>query len=125
MTKIRDEFRHRLDLALDANDMKPVDLSKKTGLSESTISQYRSGYAKPKDERLMLVASALDVDPAWLMGMDVPMRPGDALVVTKKEEKDLVLSYRHADDLDRLLVRRTLGIDSRKEDGRVEVSSVS
>lgn len=125
MTKIRDVFRLRLDLALAENDMKPVDLAKKTGLSEATISQYRSGYAKPKDERLVLVADALEVDPAWLMGMDVPMRKSEALLVTEQDEKDLVLSYRDADEIEKLLARRALGIDGRKSDGRVGVSSVS
>lgn len=73
MIEIVEEFKTRLNKALSIREMKPVELAKKCGISESTISQYRSGYAKPKDQRLALIANALGVQPAWLMGMDVPM----------------------------------------------------
>ena len=75
MVEIKEEFRNRLEAALAHNNMKPVDLAKATGISESTISQYRSGYSKPKDKRLVVIANALHVDPTWLMGIDVPMKP--------------------------------------------------
>lgn len=78
MIEIVEEFRTRLNKALSIREMKPVDLAKKCGISESTISQYRSGYAKPKDQRLALIANALGVQPAWLMGMDVPMTEHDS-----------------------------------------------
>lgn len=75
MIEIKESFNKRLETALRIRDIKPVDLAKKTGISESTISQYRSGYAKPKEPRLVVIANALGVDPAWLMGLDVPMGP--------------------------------------------------
>lgn len=67
------KFKDRLEYALSERKMKPVDLHRLTGISESTISQYRSGYAEPKKRRLTIIASALNVDPSWLMGLDVPM----------------------------------------------------
>ena len=73
MIQIKEEFRYRLIKAMDREDMKAADLARKTGISESTISQYRSGYAKPKEQKLVLLANALHVNPAWLMGLDVPM----------------------------------------------------
>lgn len=75
MIEIKESFRKRLEIALSVRGIKPVDLAKKTGISESTISQYRSGYSKPKEARLVVIANALGVDPAWLMGLDVPMEP--------------------------------------------------
>ena len=77
MIKIEESFKDRFNRALLMSDMTAADLSRKTGISESTLSQYKSGYAKPKDERLVKIANALGVDPAWLMGLDVPMRPSD------------------------------------------------
>ena len=53
--------------------MKPVELSEKTGISEATISQYRSGYAKPKEDKLVVISNALGINPVWLMGLNVPM----------------------------------------------------
>ena len=73
MLKIEQPFKDRLEQALAMRDMKPVDLARKTGIAPSTISQYRSGYSKPKDHRLVLIANALNVDPTWLMGIDVPI----------------------------------------------------
>ena len=70
MIEIKESFRKRLEIALSVRGIKPVDLAKKTGISESTISQYRSGYSKPKEARLVVIANALGVDPAWLMGLD-------------------------------------------------------
>lgn len=75
MTKIVEDFRIRLEKALTKNGMKPIELAEKTGISQSTISQYRSGYSKPKDKRLVKIAEVLHVTPAWLMGLDVPEEP--------------------------------------------------
>lgn len=68
-------FQRRLELALQMNEMKAVDLCKATGLSSGTISQYRSGVCKPKMERLMLIAEALNVSVSWLLGYDTPLQP--------------------------------------------------
>lgn len=75
MIEIVAEFKDRLDEAMARKDMKPVELSKLTGISEQTISQYRSGYSKPKKERLALIANILGVNPTWLMGLNVDMFP--------------------------------------------------
>ena len=70
-------FQRRLELALSMNGMKAADLCKATGLSSGTISQYRSGYCKPKADRLAAIASALNVTASWLLGYDSPLQPGD------------------------------------------------
>lgn len=67
------DFKDRLKIAMAALDIRPVDLCKKTGLKDSTMSQYMSGYAEPKTDKLLLLANALDVSPVWLMGVNVPM----------------------------------------------------
>ncbi len=71
--EIIENFKYRLEKALTQRNIKPADLAKRTGISESTISQYRSGYAKPKEQKLMIIANALNVNPTWLLGLDVPM----------------------------------------------------
>lgn len=62
-------FSERLNQALKMRGMKAVELHRATGISESTISQYRSGYAMPKNARLKQIAQVLDVNPLWLLGM--------------------------------------------------------
>lgn len=87
------EFKDRLNEALEVRDMKPVDLSEKTGISESTISQYRSGYAKPKEDKLAILSNALNVNPVWLLGLNVPMdiQPSYEETDINKEFIDLFL----------------------------------
>lgn len=68
-------FARRFESALQQSGLTAAELSRKTGISESTISQYRSGYSQPKKERGELLANALGVDPAWLMGYDTPIQP--------------------------------------------------
>ena len=86
MIEVTTTFSSRLDEALAIRQLKPVDLSKRTGISESTISQYRSGYAKPKQDKLSLISDALNVSPAWLMGLNVPMSINNVdLVITAED----------------------------------------
>lgn len=73
MINVVSNFKDRFNQALEVRNILPVDLSKKTKISEATISQYRSGYAKPKEEKLAILSNALNVNPTWLMGLDVPM----------------------------------------------------
>lgn len=63
----------RISLALSLRGMKQSELCIRTGIPKSAISQYISGEFKPKQDRVFLIAQALDVDEAWLMGYDVPM----------------------------------------------------
>ncbi len=66
-----DELKNRLRQALSYMNMKPIDLSKKTGIPKSSISQYMSGHVKPNSERVYLISKELNVSEAWLMGFDV------------------------------------------------------
>ena len=47
---------------------------KKYGItvSKSNLSQYLSGRSVPNQWKLTVLASALNVDEGWLMGLDVP-----------------------------------------------------
>ncbi len=63
----------RLAKALTIRGMKQSELCEKTKIPKSAISQYLSGLFEPKQDRLHIIAQALNVDPVWLMGFDVPM----------------------------------------------------
>lgn len=66
-------FAERFDEALKIRDVKPAEFARKTGISESVISQYRSGRYVPKQKRLELFSELLQVSIPWLMGGDTPM----------------------------------------------------
>lgn len=63
----------RIARALSVRQMKQTELCEKAGIPKSSLSLYLSGAYEPKQDRLYLIAQALNVDPVWLMGFDVPM----------------------------------------------------
>lgn len=63
----------RLKMALDKYSMKPQELSEKSGVSKSSISQYINGSHTPSNISSGKIATVLNVSPLWLMGFDVPM----------------------------------------------------
>jgi transcriptional regulator with XRE-family HTH domain len=89
------ELKTRLKQALLLRNMKPIELSEKTGISKSAISQYMSGYAKPKQDRIYSICKILDVSEAWLMGFDVPME-GEQ---TKKIQPSILTYYNQLNSL--------------------------
>lgn len=54
-------------------NMKQTDLARATGISKGGISNYVIGRYEPKSNIISILAEALNVDPVWLMGYDVPM----------------------------------------------------
>lgn len=129
-----DTTANRLNLAMEMRNMKAVDLSEKTGIGKSSISQYRNGIVNPKQDRIYLMAQALNVNEMWLMGHDVPMErqsPAPPAApyhpeLTKRDERDIMISasslspvlneeerehlrkYRSIDDAGRKIVDGTL-----------------
>ena len=75
----------RLKKALDMRNMKQADLCEKTKIPKSAISHYLRGSFVPKQDRAYVIAQALDVNPAWLMGFDAPMQIGDIQKVSPTE----------------------------------------
>lgn len=66
-------FSDRLREALKLRGMRAAGLSEKTGIPKGAISYYITGKSKPKADRLYIIARALDISEAWLLGYDVPM----------------------------------------------------
>lgn len=55
-------------------NLNSTELAHKLSVSKQSISAYLNGTRKPKRNSLAEIARLLDVDPAWLMGYDVPMQ---------------------------------------------------
>ena len=60
----------RINEALRRNDMSKAELSRRTGISPSSLSEYLSGKYEPKQDKIYLISRALNVDPVWLLGFD-------------------------------------------------------
>ena len=68
-------FAQRLQMGMDLRGYKPADIARLTGLDKSSISRYRSGAYKAKQDAVYKIAQALRVSESWLMGYDTPMDP--------------------------------------------------
>ena len=105
----------RISTALAIRRMKQADLCARTKIPKSAMSQYISGAFEPKQDRIYLIAKALGVSEAWLMGYDVPMErqdgkksPSDKVELTEGEQMWLELYHRLSDDTRKLLIN-TMG----------------
>ena len=78
--------KERLRIALLEANMKPVELSERTGIPKSMISYYLNGKTKPKADRIFVISQALGVSEAWLLGYDVPKNR----TAEQKKNDDLV-----------------------------------
>jgi len=72
-------FRLRFEQALSMSGIKPSTLAKRTGISQATLSQYRSGYSTPKKHRMLSLAQELGVSAAWLAGLEETSEPDDQI----------------------------------------------
>lgn len=64
-------FSERLRDALDYKGISQAELSRRTGIGRNSISDYLKGKYEAKQDNVYLLASALEVNEAWLMGLDV------------------------------------------------------
>ena len=132
------EFKTRLYDLRKQRDLTQYELAQSIGVNKQTVSQYERGVRRPDLETLSILCDYFNVSADYILGKaDVTMRyvnseelaqldRKDALLLTDPEEKEIIHRYRAADDLDRAIVRRTLGMDERqKGDGQVGGSLVS
>ncbi|MBR1739221.1 MAG: helix-turn-helix transcriptional regulator [Ruminococcus sp.] len=63
-------FAENLRAAMNEKNITQAELSKRTGISKSFISQYLSGKFKPREDKLTLLAQALDTTKGALMGYE-------------------------------------------------------
>ena len=82
----------RLKKALETKNLKQTDLVKLTGLGKSAISQYISGKVTPKQDKISIIAKALNINELWLMGIEDNMyatKADDLPELTAKDERDI------------------------------------
>lgn len=105
---MKQQLFKRLQEAMNIRGFRQVDLVEKTGLSKSKINMYVNGDHSPKHEAVYLLAKALGVQEAWLMGYDVPMEADTAEVDFSEEDTNMIRKYRALDDHGRTVVNYIL-----------------
>lgn len=66
-------MKNRISEALSIRNMKQVELVEKTGIEKSAINHYVKQRYQPKQQALLKMAKALDVNEMWLAGYNAPM----------------------------------------------------
>lgn len=92
------DSQHRLLELMSLLNITQQDIADKTGLDKSTVSLYVNGKREPRQDKISIICDAYNLDPAWLMGHDVPMERRDTAKAAEKHfvilEKYLKLSPR-------------------------------
>lgn len=60
---------------------RPICKRENVKIQKSDLSQYISGKVEPRQDKLSILATALNVSEAWLMGFDVPMEDTTSAVL--------------------------------------------
>lgn len=66
-------FSKRFTQALEYKNKTMAEISRETGINKASLSQYANSVYTPKQDRIYLIAKALEVSPAWLMGFNTEM----------------------------------------------------
>ncbi len=94
----RETTSQRLKKYMEKYNLKQVDILKKAEpytleyevkLNKNDLSQYVSGKVEPGQDKIFILSKALNVDPAWIMGLDVPMKK--PVVKNKKQLNSIPL----------------------------------
>lgn len=86
-------FGKRLLTALSVRDMTQAELSRQTDISNATICNYAAGKYAPKSDKLYVIAKALNVNEAWLMGLDTEMERDEGVSPTFRSDEAEVEEY--------------------------------
>ena len=85
----------RLAELMSYYNINQADLIKRTSIPKSSMSMYVSGQRKPPQNKLTVIAEAYNVNEAWLMGYDVPMK---GFVENNSEEIGNIIGRLFSDD---------------------------
>ena len=109
-TTIRKNIQANISKYRKKSGLSQAELAQKIGVKNSTVSSWERGANAPDIETLFSICKLFNVTVADMFGCDT-VDYNDKLTV-HGFEKDLVISYRKADDLDKAIVRRTLKLDA-------------
>ena len=67
---MKKSFQERIIELMSEKSITQSEISKLTGITQSSLSDYIKGKYQPKQDKIDLIAQALKVSPAYLMGWE-------------------------------------------------------
>lgn len=108
--------KHNLKQIDILNACKPLCNKYNVKFGKSDLSQYISGKVEPGQEKLSVLAEALKVSEAWLMGYDVPMQDnGTEVIGTRVKKQPTETSELSEQDKEIISLIANLPEDKRRE----------
>lgn len=104
----------RLKEILEQKGIKQIELARQTGIDKGQLNSYLSGRYKPKQDKIYLLAYALNINPDWLNGLDVSME-----LTSDKSTGQTVFALDHhnlsSDEEELIELYRNLAAESKAE----------
>lgn len=101
------DTQHRLLEIMQEFDVTQEEIARRTGITKSAVSNYIKYGRDPRQDKVSMIAEAFGVDPAWLMGYDVPMFSRNNEAISHKDSahmrKYLRLSPRDQRIIDQMI----------------------
>lgn len=89
-------FVERFNKILKEKKITQSELSKMTGITQSSISDWVRGKYIPRQDKVYVLSKALKVSPAYLLGYDDVDNKKIEITSLSKEEKDLLNNYNNS-----------------------------
>lgn len=115
---MKNEFQYRLQKALSEKGMTASELSAKSKVGKSDISNYINGKYIAKADKAYMLAYALDVDPEWLITGEEPkvnrfITPAELPKpepITDNDILELIVSWGKAEEWQKTAVKKILNM---------------
>ena len=118
----------RLKEIMRDRNLKQVDILNKTlpfqtkynvRLAKNDLSQYVNGKVEPNQERVYILAKALNVSEAWLLGYDVPKQR-----VNKSNNEDITSIYNQLNNERQKKVYDFADLQLKQQNGELEQNNI-
>lgn len=78
-------IKDRLNEALKYRNINASQLAERSGLNKSSICRYLNGERIPRSDAIHKMATALNVDPSYILGYNVPMTADHAIELDEQK----------------------------------------
>ena len=94
------DFGERLKKAMEDKNISASELSRQSGVGKNLISYYIHGKCLAKQDKVYMLAKALNVDPGWLITGKGERQYNDAIIIENSETLGRMLRYMTPEDYD-------------------------
>jgi transcriptional regulator with XRE-family HTH domain len=111
--KLKDNIQKNISFYRKKAKLNQKELADRLGVGATTVSGWERGAYTPDIDTLFLICRILNVSLSDMFGLDEVIPSGSLNV--SGIERDIIISYRRADDVGKAMVLRALGLDVKRD----------